>query len=196
MQNRFKLSSFQLAALALAAGLFRAFNHEAGPVQILPMLSPLLAILVFANANFTRLQAFVIGFATLLVSDLVMMRLYYSSYSNGFLYNGWYVNYALLLAFGLLGGVLRTKPTAPRLGGVLVSSAIGYWLLSNMITFATGTNLMTGQPFEKSLAGFAQCYTLALPFLAYGVAGALLYGSILFGIAGLVGRKLALQPAR
>ena len=196
MQNRFSISSIQLVALAMATGLFRAFNHDAGPVQILPMLSPMLAILVFANANFTRLQAALLGLAALLVSDLLMMKLYYSQYASGFLYEGWYLNYALLLLFGLSGGLLRTKMSVPRIGGVLVSSAFGYWLLSNLITFFSGTDMTSGKPFELSVAGLAKCYTLALPFLSHYVAGALLYGTLLFGASYQMVKKNAWQVVR
>ena len=196
MQNRISIPSLQLAALAMAAGLFRAFNHTEGPVQILPMLSPMLAILVFANANFSRMQAAAIGLATLLVSDLLMMKLYYAQYSSGFLYEGWYINYGLLLLFGLAGGMLRTKPNVPRIGAVLASSALSYWLMSNLVTFATGTDMATGKPFEVSLAGLAKCYAMALPFLSYSLAGTLLYGALLFGAAYFTLRKTALQPIR
>ena len=94
------------------------------------------------------------------------------------------------LALPAVAGILGRRHGAAR---VVVPAA----LACSMIFFAA-TNLAVwafSGMYSLDLAGLIQCYTLALPFLKYTIAGDLFWTAVLFGGAWLVQRLTARSNA-
>ena len=100
--------------------------------------------------------------------------------------------------------VVYAALTLPAVAGILatpLSRRRAWWcprsLACSLIFFAT-TNLAVwafSGMYSLDMAGLIQCYTLALPFLKYTVAGDLFWAAVLFGGAWLVQRLTARTDA-
>ena len=148
-----------------------------------PNFTPIAAMALFGGTWLSRKYlGFVIPFAALLISDLVI----------GFHNSMW----AVYLAFGItvaVGFMLRRKLNA---GNVLVAS------LSTSVIFYLITNLAAwiGNPlYAQSLAGLMQSYVAGLAFFHDGnmgisfflneVAGTLFFNGLFFGAYALARKR-------
>lgn len=75
---------------------------------------------------------------------------------------------------GVIGMSLRRKRSALRIGAAGLACSTSFFLLSNFGNWAAGM-------YPATLAGLVGCYTAALPFFQYTLAGDLFYASITFG---------------
>ncbi|MEM9586519.1 MAG: DUF6580 family putative transport protein [Planctomycetota bacterium] len=91
--------------------------------------------------------------------------------------------YGCLVINVLLGHQLRRladSSVLARIGGVAAASVVG------SVLFFVATNLgHWAVYYEPTWAGLMRCYTVAVPFFQYTVAGDLFYSALLFGSYGL-----------
>jgi hypothetical protein len=140
-------------------------------------VSPVAASALFAGLMLRRRWlALLVPLAALALSDAVI----------GF--DDWRMASVVYAALALpaVAGILGRRYGASR---VVVPAA----LTCSLIFFAA-TNLAVwafSGMYSLDLAGLTQCYTLALPFLKYTIAGDLFWAAVLFGGAWLVQRLTA-----
>jgi hypothetical protein len=131
-----------------------------------PNFAPVAAIGLFAGAMLGRRAAWLVPFAALLASDLVLG--FYHPMSM-------FWNYLAFASCLLLGsGLLSRNRTWARTGGAVLASAVSFFLLSNFGMWASGYYPRTG-------AGLVECYVAALPFFRNTLASDVLYSAVLFG---------------
>ena len=144
-------------------------------LRLLPQpanIAPIGALALFSGAYLQSRFAYAVPLAALFLGDL-QIGLYHGGVMVAV--------YLGFLASALIGrGLLRTRAEEPRRrdrGGRVVvavgAGALVFWLISNFGVWLFFRPL--------SLAGFAQCYADALPFLGRSLVGDALYAALLFG---------------
>ncbi len=118
-----------------------------------PNFSPVTAIALFGGLNFSDKRiAFSIPLIVLFLSDLILGI----SVINLFVYTGF-----LTIVF------LGTKIKSIKFGNIILSSFI-FFLISNFGVWIIG--------YPKNIEGLILCYTMAIPFFGYSIAGDLFFG--------------------
>ena len=118
-----------------------------------PNFSPVTAIALFSGLNFANKRiAFLIPLLILFLSDLIMGI----SVINLFVYCGF-------LAVVFLG----TKVKSIKFTNILLGSFI-FFLISNFGVWILG--------YPKNIEGLILCYSMAIPFFGYSIAGDLFFG--------------------
>ena len=118
-----------------------------------PNFSPVTAIALFGGLNFSDKRiAFSIPLVVLFLSDLMLGI----SMINLFVYTGF-----LTIVF------LGTKIKSIKFGNIILSSFI-FFLISNFGVWIIG--------YPKNIEGLILCYTMAIPFFGYSIAGDLFFG--------------------
>lgn len=131
-----------------------------------PNFAPVAGAALFAGVFFQRrLVALLVPLVALLVSDLFV------GFYDLRLMAGVYL--AMLVPVGL-SYVLRQRLSVVRLAGCALASSVLFFLLSNFAVWLLG-------PYGYSFSGFLLCYTQAIPFFQYTLAGDLLWSGVLFG---------------
>ena len=118
-----------------------------------PNFSPVTTIALFSGLNFTDKKiAFLVPILILFLSDLIIGI----SVINLFVYSGF-------LAVVFLG----TRVRSIKFSNILLSSFI-FFLISNFGVWVIG--------YPKNIEGLLLCYSMAIPFLGYSIAGDLFFG--------------------
>ena len=118
-----------------------------------PNFSPVTAIALFGGLNFNdKRVAFSIPLLILFLSDLIIGI----SLINLFVYLGF-------ISVVLLG----SKVKSIKFGNILLASFL-FFLISNFGVWILG--------YPKNLEGLLLCYTMAIPFFGYSIAGDLFFG--------------------
>jgi len=146
------------AVIVLFLGVFsRLLPHP-------PNFTPIAAIALFGGVYFDKRYALILPLAAMFLSDIYLgfhdlMPWVYSSF----------------LLSGLIGLWLKhhRRPSF-ILGGALASSAV-FFLVTNFGVWA-----LPQPAYPHTLAGLAECYVVAIPFLRTEVLGTLAYTGILF----------------
>ena len=138
-----------------------------------PNFAPVAAIGLFAGSVFSRRAGWLVPFAALLLSDLVIG--FYHPVSM--LWN--YLGFAACLLLG--SGLVGNRRTVVRLAGATLASSIAFFGLSNLGMWMSGY-------YPRTLAGLAECYVAALPFFRNTLASDALYTAALFGAWALLSR--------
>ena len=138
-----------------------------------PNFAPVAAIGLYAGAYSSRRAAWLVPFAALLLSDLVIG--FYHPVSMFF-------NYLAFATCLLLGsGLLAKGRGIGRITGAVLASSVAFFLLSNFGMWASGY-------YPRTAAGLVQCYTAALPFFRNTLASDVVYSAALFGGHALLAR--------
>ncbi len=150
------------------------------------------AVGLFAGAHFTKKYwAFLIPFAALWISDLVLNNVIYGHFYEGFVWFTvgafWiYLGFALNVVIGIYL-IRRIKFSSIVLGAIAASLA--FFLISNF-----GTWLDPLPPvYPPSMAGLVACYAAGLPFLLNSLLANLFYSLLLFGTYELISSKIGLK---
>ena len=146
-----------------------------------PNFAPVAAIGLFAGAMLDRRLAWIVPFAALLASDL-LLGFYHPV---GMLWN--YLAFGACLMLG--SGLLARGRSVPRLAGATLSSAIVFFALSNFGMWASGY-------YPRTAAGLAECYAAALPFFRNTVVSDVVFVAALFGGHALLSRWVSRMGAR
>lgn len=152
--------------IALAA-LSRLLPHP-------PNFTPVEAMGLFAGSYLAdRRLAFLVPLAAMALADLFLG-----------LHGGMPVIYALIAFNVWLGMRMGPSPSTGRVVGYGLFAATVFFVVSNFAVWAMGA----GHYYTQDLAGLVLCYTLALPFFAYTLAGMAVYSLALFGGMALLSR--------
>jgi len=140
--------------------------------------TPLGAIALFGAAYFTdKKWALIVPIAALWISDLLLNNLVYNTYFEGFAWftGGFLYIYGSIALIVVLGYYLLKKISFGRvLGGALGASVI-FYIVSNFGVWAASPL------YPPTIEGLIMCYTAAIPFFHYTIAGNVVYSAILFG---------------
>lgn len=173
-QNEMNPRLATLIGILLVAALFRVLPHP-------PNVAPIAAMALFAGAYFTdRKLAFVLPFAALLLSDLVL----------GF-HSSMVFVYGAFAATVVMGLALQAhRRPLPILGAALGSSVL-FFVVTNFGAW------LSHDMYPKTIEGLMAAYTAGIPFFRNTVAGDLLFVALFFGGFALAERYIpALREQR
>jgi hypothetical protein len=137
-----------------------------------PNFTPVGSVSLFAGARLPRWQAYLVPLLLMAMTDAVLRF----SPATPFVY-------ASFLISVWIGRRLRATESAWRIGGAALACSTQFFLVTNFGTWAATPY------YPHTLAGLAACYTAAIPFFAYTVAGDLFYSAALFGFYSLLTRR-------
>jgi hypothetical protein len=156
-----------IAALAaVGAAALRVF-------AVLPNISPVGALGLFAGGRLRWWLAWVPPVAVMAGTNEVLYRLYGTPASGPWTYAG-------ILGYVLLGRLLAGTTSPWRIGAVSLLGSLQFFLLTNFGVWFGGV----GHPqamYPPTPAGLLTCYAMGLPFLGYTVLGDLGFSAVLFG---------------
>ncbi|NLR78577.1 DUF6580 family putative transport protein [Chitinophaga eiseniae] len=181
-----------LLLFILAAGILRIVLGADTAMSPIAMFSPVGAMALFGGASFSqKWKSYAFPLLALFISDIVLMQFFHRQYAEGLLYKGWMWNYASFILIVLLGQLVIKKASVGNILISAVGAAFIHFLVSNFGVWISGsTNLLTGQPYTKDLAGISSCYIQAIPYMKYALVGNLIYCTIFFGSFELVKRRM------
>ena len=146
MKSPFNKSQKIVLAIIIFGILARLIPHP-------PNFSPVTAIALFSGLNFKNKKfAFLIPILILFISDLLIGI----SMINIFVYSGF-----------LLVVQLGSKISSIRFLNIILASLI-FFIISNFGVWIIG--------YPKTIDGLILCYTMAIPFFGYSLAGDLFFG--------------------
>lgn len=166
-----KNAFYIISGFILFAALSRLLPHATN-------FTPLGAIALFGAAYFpSKKWAFIIPILALWLSDLFLNNIFYSAYYDGFTLftSGFLYIYGAFALIIILGFYLFKHITLPRVVGGALGGSIIFFVISNFGVW------LTSPMYPLTFEGLALCYTAAIPFFHYTLAGNLLYCGVLFG---------------
>ncbi len=138
--------------MVVAAGLYRLMPHASN-------VAPVAAMALLGGMYFGRRYALWVPLVVLAVTDLVLnVQMGYPA-----IYWPRLIDYGAFVAIGALGLWVRNRRIDSKIGAALATPFM-FFLISNfgVWLFGLGTH---NQPYAKTFAGLAECYTMGLPFL-------------------------------
>ncbi len=146
MKNKFDRIQKIVLLITIFGVICRLIPHP-------PNFSPVTAIALFGGLNFSDKRiAFSIPLIILFLSDLILGI----SIINLFVYTG----FSIIVFLG-------TKIKSIKFENIILSSFI-FFLISNFGVWIIG--------YPKNIEGLILCYTMAIPFFGYSIAGDLFFG--------------------
>ncbi len=169
---------FVLGAIVFVA-LSRLLPH-------IPNFTPVAAMALFGGALFTnKKSAYLLTFAVLLMSDILVNTLLYNNYN--------FINYlaqpfvwAVYFSFGLtvfMGNSIKNKLNIKSVALFSVSSSLLFWLVTNFACWPANPL------YAQNFSGLINCYIAAIPFLG-NVVGDLFFNTLLFGSLFIASKKI------
>jgi hypothetical protein len=137
-----------------------------------PNFAPVGSVSLFAGARLPGWQAYLAPLVLMALTDMVLRF----SPATPFVY-------ASFLISVWIGRRLRTTESAWRVGGAALLCSVQFFVITNFGTWAATPY------YPHTLAGLAACYTAAIPFFGYTVAGDLFYTAVLFGLHAWLSRR-------
>ena len=153
-------SNNQVIALILIVlgTLFRVLPHPDN-------FTPTMAIALFSGAVLPASLALVVPLLLMMASDLLIG-----------LHPLFLLVWGSFLAVVLLGAWVRKNPGFGRTAVATLSGSVFFFVSTNLGVF------FFGGMYEKSWAGLAECFTMALPFFRNSFAGDLFYTASFFAL--------------
>jgi CHASE2 domain-containing sensor protein len=90
------------------------------------------------------------------------------------------VTWAWYAAIVLLGSLLASNASPLRVVSASLLASVSFFAVSNFAVWAVWNM------YPKTLAGLAECYTMAVPFFRNTAASDLLFSGAVFGVAALL----------
>jgi hypothetical protein len=137
--------------------------------------TPVAASLLFFGARMPRKQAW-IPVTMFIASDVLISHFVYGypvSPSD-------IVTWAWYAAIVLLGSLLASNASASRVVSASLAASLSFFAVSNFAVWAVWNM------YPRTLAGLAECYTMAIPFFRNTAASDLLFAGAFFGLAALL----------
>lgn len=135
-------------------------------LEALPNFSAVGAVALFAGFYFrSRALAVSAVVVSMLLSDLVV---------GGYDWQMMLVVYGSIAAPAFFSQFLGQRPGVERVAVCAVASSAVFFAVTNFAVWSMGGM------YEKSLSGLIECYTMAIPFAKYTLAGDVLFGVGLF----------------
>jgi len=131
------------------------------------------ALGLFAGCHFRGPVAILVPLVAMLVSDTIG---HFAGLSGMGFYNPLVMAtvYAGIAASGVIGMMIRDSRSVPTLAVASLSCSTVFFLVSNFGVWAAGM-------YPPGVAGLVACYSAAMPFFQYTLAGDLVYTAITFG---------------
>lgn len=147
-----------IISVIFALALFRL-------MQVIPNVSPIAAMALFAGAQFTdKKLAFVIPFAALLVSDLIL-----GMHSTMIFV---YIAFALTV---FVGFIIAKRQNFVSIALAAVGTSLIFFLITN-----AGVWLMYNT-YSAGFTGLIEAYIAGIPFYQNTLLGDLFFNAVLFG---------------
>ena len=181
-----------LLLFIIAAGIIRVVLGADVNMSPIAMFTPVGAMALFGGASFSqKWKSYAFPLLTLFISDIILMQFFHKEYASGLLYKGWIWNYASFILIVLLGQVMIKKASVGNVVMAAIGAALIHFLVSNFGVWASGsTDITTGLPFTRDMAGLVKCYALGIPFMKYTLIGNVIYSAIFFGSFALVKQRM------
>ena len=148
---------------------FICINSFSRLIPHLPNMTSVGAMALFLSAKYSWKKSFVITFATMMISDMVL----------GF-HGVMWATYGSFLIATILGNMLQKKTTRMWVVGITMVSSLQFFVITNFAVW------MSGVLYPKTLSGLLDCYIMALPFFRNTLLGDLFYTVVFFGCFELV----------
>ncbi|HXM09008.1 MAG TPA: DUF6580 family putative transport protein [Terriglobales bacterium] len=147
--------------------------------------TPVAAALLYFGARGSRRQLW-FPFVLLAASDVILTKFVYSYplTADQLIVWAWYA------AILFLGTRLGKNSNWLWIGTAALASSVSFFLASNFAVWAFGTM------YPKTVSGLMTCYAAGVPFFRRGLAGDMLFTTVMFGmpaLAALVARSV-LKP--
>ncbi len=158
---------FLVIAIIVLAALSRLVKHPFN-------FAPVVAMSIFAGAYIRNHRGLLLPILAMALSDIALYQFKY-----GWEMFDWKATLAVYIsiaaAFGV--GVLLRKHLKwyTVLGGAIFSSII-FFIITNFAVWAFY------DWYPHTLAGFLQCFALAIPFFKNSLAGDVIYAGVFFGV--------------
>ena len=182
--KKIQLRSGLIIGIIAVAALSRLIPHPWN-------FTPIAGIGLFGAAYFSKKSwAFIIPFAALFISDLLVNNIYYPiffpEFYKGFtlLTSGWYYIYGSFALIILLGFFSLKKINILSLLGTSLLASILFFLVTNFGVWLTNPAL-----FAQSPAGLMAAYVAGIPFFWNTLAGDLFYVAVMFGSYELIKQR-------
>jgi len=174
MDRKIDLRFGLLLLLVFSVALSRLLPHP-------PNFTPVGAMGLFGAAYFSRKYlAFLVPFAAMWISDLLLNNLVYAQlYPDYYGAFSWFGNGWTYAAFGLivlLGFVVLKKVSIPHLLGASLSASALFFLITNFGSW------LADPIYPKTWQGLTAAYALGFPFFWNTLAGDLFFTAVLFGV--------------
>lgn len=188
MKNKIILRPVVLAAVILAAGMYRLFMAS-GTLSPLANFTPLGAMALFGGCYYNdKWKAYPVPLLTLWLTDIILSRFIFF-HEWVFFYDGFVWVYGSFALMVLIGGFIK-KVSIKSVVFSAVSAALIHWIVSDFgVWLGGGTDVTTGLPFTRDFAGYLKCLSVAIPFMRNLLIGNLVFGALLFGSFELMQRR-------
>lgn len=182
MNNNYKILIFALGAITISV-IGRIVPH-------LPNFTPIIAISLLSGMLLKNPKiSIAIALVSMLISDFITVNFINHSFTSNasyFTIGTFAFIYLPLIIIAYLG--TKTKSKLSFLGLSALSASLLFWVISNFGVWIGG-----GLGYALNASGFLTCYTAALPFLGYQLAGDLFYTFVCFGIWNVAETKWSYQ---
>ena len=147
-----------IAVIIIAIGIATRFLPHP------PNFVPITAIALFAGRYLPKRIAVVAPLLIMLATD------YFIGFHEVMLFV-----YAGILIASVLGFLLKKKPSWGKIFGATLISSIAFFIVTNFGVF------IMGNWYPHTVAGFVQCYVMAIPFFRNSILGDFFYVTAFFG---------------
>lgn len=179
-QQKINIRNAVLILMIVAAAVMRLVSYK---FQFLSNFTPVGAIALFGGVYFNdKWKAYLVPFAALFVSDVIINYLYTSKLLVW--YSGAIWMYVSFFAIVFLGSFIKKV----SVGNIVLASLAGvviHWLLTDIDPWLNGTT------YAKGINGYFQSLMAAIPFEKNMILGDAVFGAILFGGFELAKSKYA-----
>lgn len=178
MENTNKLKDFIGPTLIiLAAVLIRLFPHP-------PNFAPIAAMALFGGTYINKKYSLIIVFATLVLSDYLLLYIHPFSpqfinlsklyVPNALLHSTTVFVYGSFLLTSLLGIWIKSHKSAKNILSACLASSILFFLITNFGVWTQGM-------YARDISGLWQSYIMGIPFFKNTLFGDLFYTGLFFG---------------
>lgn len=182
MSSKFSGTATVLAIIGVTA-LTRVFH-------VIPNLAPMTALAVFGAWTFrdSRLS-YLVPLLAMVIGD-IGLAIVNSDMAYAF-HDTQIIVYACLAATAWMTLKFATQDTMGRRIGSILSGSVLFFVATNFAVW------MFSGMYPQTVAGLAECYTLAIPFFRTSLLSDIVYGALMFGAYELAMRSgLSAVPAK
>jgi hypothetical protein len=163
------LSRAAMLSFAVASVLFRLIH-----ARFLANITPVGALGLFGGSRLrSRLASFAVLLGVMVISDVLLYRIYGDHPFNWFVY----ACYGLNVVWGWL---FLKKITAVRVGGMSLLSSVQFFLITNFGVWMNYHGMAGG--YESNLPGLMMCYVEGVPFFFRTLLGDVGFSALFFGL--------------
>ena len=180
MKNKINPRPVVLAAIILAAGLYRLFMAS-GISSPLAYFTPLGAMALFGGCYYQdKWKAYFVPLLTLWLTDIILNRLVFF-HEWVFFYDGFVWTYGSFALMVLIGSFVK-HITIKNVITVAVTGALSHWIVSDIGVWWSGGCFPAEGPYTPTWNTFVETMTFALPSMYKMLVGNLIFCGLLFGI--------------